>query len=246
MGQLNELTINKNVMYCNKQIKNHPETTKDVISWLNNNVIKHMHDSEYIDDINKLILNLDDEKFKDEFIKNIKETNLYIECPAFAEINMKKIINDGINPQENILIKKELIEFMEDSLKVNLEFEKKDTIVPNIFCGPMYMQKLYKIASKIITARDLGNLKSISKQPLRGKAQSGGSKLGQMEIESILSGGAEKALRELLTVKSDWNQGKKQLVREMIKNGKYNFPKDVEISSRSKNVVSSIIKFLKD
>ncbi len=66
-----------------------------------------------------------------------------------------------------------------------------------------------------------------------------------MEIEAILAGGAEKTLKELFTVKSDWNAGKKDLIKQVIKTGEYHFPDDVQISSRTKDVVMTIIDFLK-
>jgi len=37
----------------------------------------------------------------------------------------------------------------------------------------------------------------------------------QMEIEGILAGGCEKALKEFMTVKSDWIQGKRDLVKQI-------------------------------
>jgi DNA-directed RNA polymerase beta subunit len=246
LGQINELIIGKNVMFADQVIKNKPEKTKKIITWLNEFIIKNLNNDKYYEEINYLIKKLDDDYFKKEFIENVQKTNLFIEAPAFSEINVRKIVKNGINPQEDILIKKELIEFMEDKLKVLYEFKKRDCIVKNIFCGPMYIQKLYKIASKIVWARDLGSLKAISQQPLRGRALGGGSKIGQMEIEGILASGCEKALKELITVKSDWNEGKRDLVKQIISSGKYNFPDDISLSSRTKDVVETIIEFLKD
>lgn len=178
LGQISEVVVGKNVMYCDQVIKKQPEKTQEVITWLNNNVINFLNNSNYTNDINSLIKQLENNKFRERFIKDVQETNLYIEGPTFSEVDIRKIITNGINPQEDILIKKELIEFMEDELKIVLPYQKKDCIVKDIFCGPMYLQKLYKIASKIVWGRDLGSLKSMSQQPLRGRAAGGGSKLG--------------------------------------------------------------------
>ena len=233
-------------MYADQVIKNNPEKTQKIITWLNDFIIKKLNDKEYYNQVKELINKLKISEFKEKFIENVKKTNLFIEAPAFSEVNVRSIVKNGINPEEDILIKKELIEFMEDNLKILYEFEKKDCVIKNIFCGPMYIQKLYKIASKIVWGRDLGSLKSISQQPLRGRALGGGSKLGQMEIEGVLASGCEKALKELITVKSDWNEGKRDLVKQIISSGRYNFPEDIKISSRTKNVVEAIITFLKD
>ncbi len=68
----------------------------------------------------------------------------------------------------------------------------------------------------------------------------------QMEIEGILAGGCEKALKEFMTVKSDWIQGKRDLVKQMVTRGEYDFPEDIKITSQTKNVVNTTIDFLKD
>ena len=53
-----------------------------------------------------------------------------------------------------------------------------DVRLKNIFCAPIYTIKLYKIASHIISARDLVATKAITRQPVKGRALGGGSKLG--------------------------------------------------------------------
>jgi hypothetical protein len=47
--------------------------------------------------------------------------------------------------------------------------------------------KLYKLTKHICNARDFGPVKQITKQPLKGRAKSGGSRIGQMEIKNNLS-----------------------------------------------------------
>ena len=122
-----------------------------------------------------------------------------------------------------------------------------DVVIPNAFCGMMYIQKLNKISEKLITYRDLGPLKYGTMQPERGRAAGGGSTLGQMEIESIIASGCENALTELLTVKNDWSSEKKKLLNSLITTGRYNLPNFIpEDSSRTKVIVNSILKFLKD
>ncbi len=191
LGQLNEVSIGKNVQYCSDAIKESPEKTKEIIKWLNETIIKNLNTPKYYNEIQELIKQFKDPNFLQSFIENVQKYNLYIEGPTFSEINMRKIIKNGVSPQEDLLIKKELIEFMEDKLQIILPYKKKDCVVKDVFVGPMYLQKLYKLASKIITARDLGGLKAISQQPLRGRAMSGGSKLGfkiKLSINFLNSG----------------------------------------------------------
>ena len=105
--------------------------------------------------------------------------------------------------------------------------------------------KLYKLTSHICNARDFGPVRQVTKQPLKGRAKSGGSRIGQMEIEAILAHGCEKSIKEFMTVKSDWTDGKKDLLRQLIEHGKYVLPEDNRISSQTKQVVDVQIDFLK-
>ncbi len=178
LGQISEMVISKNVKRCSDIIKENPDETREQIKWLNNNVIRYLNSSDYSSRIKDLIHRLDDDDFRNRFIEDVQKHNLYVEGPSFSEIDLRNIIKHGVNPQEDLFIKKELIEYMEDMMKLKSSYTKKDTIIKNIFCSSMYIQKLFKITSKIITARDLGNLKSISQQPVRGRAVDGGSKLG--------------------------------------------------------------------
>lgn len=81
---------------------------------------------------------------------------------------------------------------------------------------------------------------------MRGRARNGGSTVGQMEIESIVANGCMKSLRELMTVKNDHNDEKRRLMSELIRNGEYYLPDEKGSESRTKTVVNTILKFLKD
>lgn len=67
-----------------------------------------------------------------------------------------------------------------------------------------------------------------------------------MEIESMLSSGCDLAVKEILSVKSDWTAGKKDLVRQLVVDGKYNLPENRTIKSRTKEVVDLSLNFLKE
>ena len=68
----------------------------------------------------------------------------------------------------------------------------------------------------------------------------------QMELESMLSHGCDLAVKEILSVKSDWTAGKKDLIRQLVVEGKYDLPENRPIKSRTKEVVDQSLKFLKD
>ena len=69
--------------------------------------------------------------------------------------------------------------------------------------GVMYMLKLHHLVEEKIHARSIGPYSLVSQQPLGGKAQFGGQRLGEMEVWAIEAYGAAYSLQEFLTVKSD-------------------------------------------
>lgn len=62
----------------------------------------------------------------------------------------------------------------------------------------------------------------------------------------MLSSGCDLAVKEILSVKSDWTAGKKDLLRQLIIDGEYNLPEDRTIKSRTKQVVDIQLQFLKE
>ena len=72
-----------------------------------------------------------------------------------------------------------------------------------IAVGSMYMLKLHHMVEDKIHMRSIGPYSLTTQQPLGGKAQSGGQRVGEMEVWAFLGYGAAYALREILTIKSD-------------------------------------------
>jgi len=244
ISQILEGIVQKNAMYCEEEIIN---GNIDKLNELNENVIKHLNDHEYYNQVKNLVKDLNkDEDLRNQFINNVKENGLTIEAPAFKEINIKEIINKSPNIREPILIKKECLQYMKAKLKVDLPFEMKDTYINNIFCAPIYTMRLHKIADDVVSARDLGKYKFVTKQPLKGKANEGGRRLGQMEIEALIGHGCIKALKELFTVKSDCIDEKSQLIEQLMEKGEYHMNKNTKVEGGTKKVVQTMIEFLND
>lgn len=63
--------------------------------------------------------------------------------------------------------------------------------------------------------------------------------------EAILAHGCERSIKEFMTVKSDWTEGKRDFLRQLIEAGRYELPEDNQISSQTKQVVDVQIDFLK-
>ena len=93
-----------------------------------------------------------------------------------------------------------------------------------ITVGYMYILKLEHIADEKIHARSTGPYALITQQPLGGKAQFGGQRLGEMEVWALEAYGASALLQEMLTVKSDDTRGRIQLYKAILKGEEFPLP----------------------
>jgi DNA-directed RNA polymerase subunit beta len=87
----------------------------------------------------------------------------------------------------------------------------------SITVGIMYMLKLHHLVEEKIHARSIGPYSLVSQQPLGGKAQFGGQRLGEMEVWAIEAYGAAYSLQEFLTVKSDDVAGRTRMYESIVK-----------------------------
>jgi DNA-directed RNA polymerase subunit beta len=92
-------------------------------------------------------------------------------------------------------------------------FDQKVTV------GVIYMMKLHHLVDDKIHARSVGPYSLITQQPLGGKAQFGGQRLGEMEVWALEAYGSAYALQEFLTVKSDDVLGRTRMYETIVKGG---------------------------
>lgn len=83
--------------------------------------------------------------------------------------------------------------------------------------GYMYMMKLHHLVDDKIHARSIGPYSLVTQQPLGGKAQFGGQRLGEMEVWALEAYGASYTLQEFLTVKSDDVTGRARMYEAIVK-----------------------------
>ena len=83
--------------------------------------------------------------------------------------------------------------------------------------GVMYMLKLHHLVDDKIHARSIGPYSLVTQQPLGGKAQFGGQRLGEMEVWALEAYGAAYNLQEFLTVKSDDVTGRTRMYESIVK-----------------------------
>ncbi|MCS3651791.1 DNA-directed RNA polymerase subunit beta [Salinibacter ruber] len=90
-------------------------------------------------------------------------------------------------------------------------FDEKTTV------GQIYMMKLEHLVEDKMHARSIGPYSLITQQPLGGKAQFGGQRLGEMEVWALYAYGASNTLQEMLTFKSDDVEGRSEAYESIVK-----------------------------
>lgn len=90
-------------------------------------------------------------------------------------------------------------------------FSQKTTV------GYIYMIKLNHLVQDKMHSRSIGPYSLITQQPLGGKAQFGGQRLGEMEVWALYAYGASSILKEMLTVKSDDVKGRSKVYEAIVK-----------------------------
>ena len=87
--------------------------------------------------------------------------------------------------------------------------------------GVMYMLKLHHLVDNKIHARSTGPYSLVTQQPLGGKAQFGGQRLGEMEVWAMEAYGAAYTLKEFLTAKSDDVEGRTAMYERIVKGNNF-------------------------
>ena len=181
------------------------------------------------DQINTL---LEDQKFKDlrdkmkrifndssvkDMIDNMGDKEFYDFADNYREgVHMATPVFDGAKEDEikTLLSEAGLSKSAQTTLydgRTGEPFKEKITV------GTMYMLKLHHLVADKIHARSIGPYSLVTQQPLGGKAQFGGQRLGEMEVWAMEAYGAAYALQEFITVKSDDMAGRTRMYEKIVK-----------------------------
>ncbi len=136
----------------------------------------------------------------------MKALGLYASSPVFDGATEKEI--------KDVLKKANLPTSGQSKLydgKTGEPFDREVTV------GYMYMMKLHHLVDDKIHARSIGPYSLVTQQPLGGKAQFGGQRLGEMEVWALQAYGAASTLQEFLTVKSDDVPGRSRIYEAIVK-----------------------------
>jgi DNA-directed RNA polymerase subunit beta len=152
----------------------------------------------------KLTVGLSDDQLLDRARKY--DQGVHIATPVF----------DGAAESEirSLLVEAGLDETGQATLNDGLTGEPFDK---QVTVGTMYMMKLHHLVDNKIHARSTGPYSLVTQQPLGGKAQFGGQRLGEMEVWAMEAYGAAYTLKEFLTVKSDDVEGRTTMYENLVK-----------------------------
>jgi len=135
-----------------------------------------------------------------------KELNIIVETPIF----------DGAD-EDDIRYLLEKAGLPDDSKTVLRDGRTGEPFENRVMVGCTYMLKLAHMVDDKIHARSTGPYSLVTQQPLGGKAQFGGQRLGEMEVWALEAYGAAYTLQELLTVKSDDMLGRARIYEAIVK-----------------------------
>jgi DNA-directed RNA polymerase subunit beta len=143
------------------------------------------------------------------------ETHLGAACKILG-LEVATPVFDGISEKsiEEYLKKANLAEDGKMMLRDGRSGEPFDQ---RVVVGQIYIMKLHHLVSDKIHARAVGPYSLVTQQPLGGKAQYGGQRMGEMEVWALEAYGVAYALQELLTVKSDDVPGRTKIYESIVK-----------------------------
>jgi DNA-directed RNA polymerase subunit beta len=152
-----------------------------------------------------------------KFIEGLSESDLLV--LARREMNGLHIATPVFDAAREAEVR-ELLEYMGVGLDGKIQLYDGRTGEPfaeRATVGVMYMLKLDHLVDDKIHARSIGPYSLVTQQPLGGKAQFGGQRLGEMEVWALEAYGAAYTLQEFLTVKSDDVAGRTRMYESIVK-----------------------------
>ncbi|HSE86060.1 MAG TPA: DNA-directed RNA polymerase subunit beta [Candidatus Binatia bacterium] len=173
--------------------------------------------SDEIDALRRRLKEYLNTKEASELIEGAKEADVFKLAEKYrGGVHLASPVFDGAAEEEtfNLLRKAGLPVTGQVTLydgRTGEPFDGKVTV------GVMYIMKLHHLVDDKIHARSTGPYSLVTQQPLGGKAQFGGQRLGEMEVWALEAYGAAYTLQEMLTVKSDDVVGRTRMYEAIVK-----------------------------
>lgn len=198
IGQVLEVHLGWAAHNLGKQISQHLE------KWNEDHLRKAMKDIYNDSDISKKVDKADAASLK--LMAHRVREGIHVGTPVFdgaREIDVKDLLAKASLPSTGQTIL--------------FDGRTGEAFTNPVTVGIMYMLKLHHLVEEKIHARSIGPYSLVSQQPLGGKAQFGGQRLGEMEVWAIEAYGAAYSLQEFLTVKSDDVAGRTRMYESIVK-----------------------------
>jgi DNA-directed RNA polymerase subunit beta len=164
-----------------------------------------------------LVQAFDGQKDVHEFVKTASEDDLKRFAGKYKKgVTTATPVFAGASEKE---IKDALVTGARDKSGQTLLYDGRsgEAFANKVTVGVMYMLKLHHLVDDKIHARSIGPYSLVTQQPLGGKAQFGGQRLGEMEVWALEAYGAAYSLQEFLTVKSDDVLGRTRMYESIVK-----------------------------
>jgi len=167
-----------------------------------------------------LVLEIFDQGDVKEFATKSSDDEFYSFLNKYREgVHFANPVFDGAD-EDDIQKFLQVADLTPDGQSVMRDGKTGDIFENKVTVGVMYMLKLHHLVDEKIHARSTGTYSLVTQQPLGGKAQFGGQRLGEMEVWALEAYGAAYALQEFLTVKSDDAVGRTRMYESIVK-GQY-------------------------
>jgi len=167
--------------------------------------------------IKDLIYNIYKTKEVNEWLKKAKDSQVIELAKKMATgVRFSSRVFDGAT-EENIREMLELADLDVSAKTTLFDGITGEAFAEDVTVGSMYMLKLHHLVDEKIHARSTGPYSLVTQQPLGGKAQFGGQRLGEMEVWALEAYGAAYTLQEFITVKSDDVIGRTRMYESIVK-----------------------------
>ncbi len=144
-----------------------------------------------------------------------KFLNQFFESPVFQSPSQEKIVEKLHEANEKL--KDTGIKISDGCTQKVYDGRTGVPFVNPIFVGVIYFMKLHHLVDDKMHARSTGPYSLVTQQPLGGKAQFGGQRLGEMEVWALEAYGAANCLQEMMTIKSDDMNGRTKIYESIVK-----------------------------
>jgi len=149
-------------------------------------------------------------------VGQIMETNLGWVARTLGFDAVTPVFDSATNDQVRGCLRE--AKLPEDGKTVLYDGRTGEPMSQRVTVGVMYMMKLAHQVEDKMHARSTGPYAMVTQQPLGGKAQKGGQRLGEMEVWALEAYGAAFTLREMLTIKSDDSEGRSRAYSAVVNN----------------------------